>query len=222
MPTFDLSVPLERQSLTDEGVFTGYGSVFGVRTYNGQSFLPGCFTSHLNATKAQGRMPALLWQHDDTQPIGVYSSMSEDDNGLLLEGQLALGTQRGREAYELLKMKALTGLSIGYEIVKSKWDDANKTRLIQEANVFEVSLVTIPGNDAARVTSVQSAAERIATPREFEHFLREAGYSRTAAKAITASGFKQANPNPRDADGESHTGLLASLRAANQALTTLR
>ena len=42
--------------------------------------------------------------------------MEEDEKGLRVEGKLALGTQRGKEVYELMKMGAIDGLSIGYKV----------------------------------------------------------------------------------------------------------
>jgi phage head maturation protease len=32
-------------------------------------------------------MPALLWQHDPSKPIGVYEDMREDDTGLYVKGR---------------------------------------------------------------------------------------------------------------------------------------
>ena len=49
-------------------------------------------------------------------PIGVFDEIVEDDHGLVVKGRLALKTQAGQEAYELLKMGALDGLSIGFKI----------------------------------------------------------------------------------------------------------
>src|SRR2546426_564387 len=64
--------------------------------------------------KAAGPMPAMLWQHDADEPIGVWTEMAEDAKGLRVKGQLCLDTARGKEAYALLKMGALNGLSIGF------------------------------------------------------------------------------------------------------------
>ena len=63
-------------------------------------------------------------------------------------------TQRGREAYALLRQGALDGLSIGFSTVKDSWD--GDVRNIQEVRLWEGSLVTFPANDLARVTLVRS------------------------------------------------------------------
>jgi phage head maturation protease len=66
----------------------------------------------------------MLLQHggdtvDGRMPVGVWTGMDEDDRGLKLTGKLA-NTERGRDAYNLLKMKprsALDGLSFGPRFV---------------------------------------------------------------------------------------------------------
>src|SRR5258708_4894631 len=92
------------------GTFKGYGSVFGTIDSYQEAVDKGAFTETL---KKNG-LPALLWQHRSDQVIGVYTSAKEDDHGLLIEGQLNMETQQGREAYSLLKQGALNGLSIGF------------------------------------------------------------------------------------------------------------
>ena len=56
----------------------------------------------------------MLFQHKTDEPIGVFEEIYEDQKGLFVKGKLALGTQKGREAYELLKIGALDGMSIGF------------------------------------------------------------------------------------------------------------
>ncbi len=194
-----------------EGTVGGYGAVFGNVDSYGDVIAKGAFKETLREHKKNGTLPAMLMQHggwgmsaDDMTPIGVWTSMSEDENGLLVEGQLALDTQRGKEAYALLKMQprpALNGLSIGY--VAKAWEVGTKPdeprRTLKKIELWEVSLVTFPANPKARIEGVKAAGIR--TIREFEDFLRdEGGFSHAAAKAIAAGGWK-ARPEPRDEDG---------------------
>jgi phage head maturation protease len=72
-----------------------------------------------------------------------------------VEGRLAIRTQKGAEAHELLKLGALTGLSIGYRVVSSKIDAKRKARVLTDVDLFEISLVTFPANEAARVSDVK-------------------------------------------------------------------
>ena len=119
--------------------------------------------------------------------------MKEDANGLYLEGKLALKTQRGAEAYELLQMKAISGLSIGFMTRQDSFDQKTGIRTITKADLWEVSLVTFPCNDAARINSVKSIDE-IIDLKSAERYLREScGLSRSAAVAFMArlNGLKQ-------------------------------
>ena len=100
------------KDMTEAGIFTGYGSVFGVIDSYKEIVAPGAFVESLSVHKSKGTMPALLWQHRSGEPIGAFTSMEEDAIGLKVTGKIAMKTQRGSEAYELLKMGAISGLSL--------------------------------------------------------------------------------------------------------------
>jgi HK97 family phage prohead protease len=194
--------------------FEGYGAVFGNVDSYGDVIAPGAFAATLAEAHKSGQRPAMLLQHggvtgEDMTPIGVWQSMSEDGAGLQVKGQLA-PTPRGREVYELLKMGAINGLSIGY--IAKEWQQRSKPeeprRTLKAIDLYEVSLVTFPANPKARVQNVKSTlTERIA-----EQALRDAGFSRTEAKAIVANGFG-ALECLRDAGNDEAADELAKLVA---------
>lgn len=158
-------------------VFEGYGAYFGNVDSYGDVIAKGAFTDTLKEAKKSGTYPAMLLQHgnwlggDDNMPVGIWTSMKEDDKGLVVEGKLA-ETQRGKDAYALLKMEprpAITGLSIGYRVKEMVLGTKPKEprRTLTAVELFEVSLVTFPANDKARVTGVKSF-----NARELEAALR--------------------------------------------------
>lgn len=183
MTTKTRDFSFELKSLKDDGTFEGYGSVFGVKDSYDEIVAPGAFAETLATQKTAGTMPALLWQHRSGEPIGVYTSMEEDSIGLKVSGQLALKTARGAEAYELLKMKAISGLSIGFVTREDAYDRVTGIRTLKKVDLWEVSLVTFPANDAARVQGVKSI-EAIENLRGAEHYLRDSGMSRAEAVAF--------------------------------------
>ena len=65
---------------------------------------------------------------------------------------------------------------------------------LKKVDLFEISLVTFPANPKARIGSVKSGLSE----REAERALRDAGFSRSEAKAIIADGFNAAT-GQRDA-----------------------
>ncbi len=178
-----LDLPLEVKADGEPGVFEGYGAIFGNLDRDGDIVAKGAFSASL-----QGRLPALLWQHNAKEPIGKFDEVREDEKGLYVRGRLSL-QGRGREAYELLKMGALDGLSIGFVTKEASKNALTGARTIKRAELMEISLVTFPANEMARVANVKSTVSVPDNPRAFERFLRDQGFSRTRAKAIIAKGF---------------------------------
>ena len=164
----------------EKGMFEGYGSIFGNKDLGNDVVEVGAFAKSLKRRKPN--QVKLLWQHKQDQPIGVFESIKEDGDGLAVKGRLALGTQQGREAFELMKMGALDGLSIGYKADPNKqsYDERRRRRMLKEVDLMEISLVTFPMNPKARVTAVKACNRTI---RDWETFLREEGeLSRSEAK----------------------------------------
>jgi len=177
-----LDVAFSIKAVSDDGAFEGYGSVFDVKDSYGDIVVKGAFSESLLAHVTKGSMPALLWQHDSDEPIGVYTEMREDDTGLYVKGQLALKTQRGAEAYELLKMKAISGMSIGYVTREDSYDRATGVNTLKKLDLWEVSLVTFPANTEARVSNVKSIDDL----KSAEQYLRDAGLSRKESTAFVS------------------------------------
>jgi uncharacterized protein len=179
--------PFEIKAIAEDGSFSGYGAVFGNVDSWGDIIAPGAFAKSLAAHAAKGRMPALLWQHDSDHPIGVWVSMREDAKGLYVEGKLLIAdVAKAQEAHALLKAGAISGMSIGFVSTVTEWDDNKDIRTLKEIDLWEVSLVTFPANDEARVVDVKGV-ENLSTARELERYLREeGGLSGSCAKAFMA------------------------------------
>ncbi|OYD50710.1 HK97 family phage prohead protease [Acidovorax kalamii] len=186
MTTKTLDFDCELKATGDTGTFEGYGSVFNITDRGGDIVAAGAFAETLAAAKAAGRLPAMLWQHRQAEPIGVYTEMEEDAIGLKVKGKLALKTARGAEAYELMKMGAISGLSIGYRVRDDSWDRVTGVRTIKKADLHELSLVTMPMNDASRVSAVKTI-EELDSLSEIERHLRDVcGLSKSEATAMVS------------------------------------
>jgi HK97 family phage prohead protease len=149
---------LKVKSVNDDGTFTGMGSVFGVVDSYGDIVVKGAFTKTLEEQKGKIRC---LWQHDQTQPIGVFTSLIETDEGLQVEGKLTLGSTGGANAYALMQDGAVDGLSIGFQTIQDSFDQQTGIRYIKEVKLWEVSVVTFPANEEATITSVKSAFDTL-------------------------------------------------------------
>ncbi|ARO14269.1 phage prohead protease, HK97 family [Ketogulonicigenium robustum] len=130
---------------------SGYASLFGVRDQGGDVLQPGAFAASLAALKTQGNKVRMLWQHDPNTPIGVWDDVSEDATGLHVSGRLLPDVAKAREVAALLAAGAIDGLSIGYRTLRAT-KAADGSRLLHEVALWEVSLVTFPMLQQARVT----------------------------------------------------------------------
>lgn len=209
---------------TADGTFSGYGAVFGNVDSYGDVIAKGAFKDSIAKAKSSGIWPAMLISHgmyfgQDSVPVGIWTDLAEDDKGLRVEGKLAIETQRGAELYALLKMEprpAISGLSVGYVatdyVMGQKAGEPRRT--LNKVDLFEVSFVTTPANDKARIDGVKSGL----TEREFENWLvRDAGFSAREAKTIISSGFKSL-PTARDAGGSEDAEAIAALGRLERAL----
>ena len=176
----------EIKDVSSTGTFAGYGNVYDVVDQGDDIVASGAFAESLKEWATKGRMPAMLWQHNSRQPIGAYATMREDAKGLYVEGKLAMKTQLGAEAYELMKMQAISGLSIGFQTREDSYDQKLGIRTIKRADLYECSLVTFPMNDESRVAAVKTI-EEIGDLSGAESYLREVGgVSRSQAKALVS------------------------------------
>lgn len=195
---------LEVKFASGDGVaakrFSGHGAVFNNVDSYGDVIMPGAFSSWLADVKSGKQpWPSMLSQHggwgvtaDDMTPVGVWAELSEDGEGLKVDGQLA-DTQRANDLHTLMKMKprpAIDGMSIGY--IPKEWEARTKPddprRKLKRIDVMEISLVTFPANRKARVADVKASN---LTERELERWLmQDAGLSRSEARIVMNQGFK--------------------------------
>jgi len=207
---------LELKETSDsDGTFVGLASVYNVIDNVDDIVAPNAF----NESLATGRKVKMLWQHRPDKPIGVFTEIKQVTGALEVHGQINLKTKLGSEAYELLKQGAIDGLSIGYRTIESSYDNDKDVRTIIKADLFEVSVVTFPANEAALVTAVKDFKDW--KPKEVEAKLRDDfDLSREEAKTFMAKGYSAVNKrdvleteneSPRDA-GES--GLIEEMKQA--------
>lgn len=138
-------------------LISGYASLFNVEDGAGDRVVPGAFRKSLTG-RSISRI-AMLWQHDQSRPIGRWEQIYEDRRGLRVVGRLVMDTALGREAAALMKAGALSGLSIGFQARKARrpLNKSNRnTRLLTEIDLWEISLVTFPQADGARARLLTS------------------------------------------------------------------
>ena len=93
----------------------------------------------------------LLLEHDRTRPIGKLMDITADDNGIEATFKIA-GTIAGDDSL----LEAAEGLRDGFSVgvMVDDWENKSGVMSISAAKLIEVSLVTDPAIDSARVAEV--------------------------------------------------------------------
>lgn len=211
-----LAQPFAIETLSEsDGTFAGEGMVFDTPHPTSSWRLPpdwqdlvkpGAFTETLAAHAKNGTTPLMLYMHERGNIPGVWTKITETKKALKLEGMVSKSavTPSGVSLLELMKMKAITGLSIGFVPSRVVLDEKAKVREIHTVDLGEVSIVDIPGQNKARITDVKSV-------RSLEEGLRGLGLSKREAKALLSEGFAAMFDDEAEVSGVSIAEQLRDL-----------
>lgn len=144
--------PVEFKEEGDCYSFKGYASTFGNEDLGGDVVLPGAFKASLAK-----RMPKQLYQHDKTQPVGVFKACQEDNKGLFVDGILPKSVTLSKDLAELIKIGAIDAMSIGYSLPSAdSYEFKDGVRYLKQIDLWEISWVTFPMNPEAKVIDIKS------------------------------------------------------------------
>ena len=144
-----------RASIDADGTVEGYASLFGEIDQARDMVMPGAFTATLRQRSV--RRTPMLFQHDPSEPIGIWLELREDLRGLYARGRLIPEVVRARELLALLRAGGSDGLSIGFRTVKGRVDPKTRIRKLEAIDLWEISIVTFPLLPGARVRAVKEA-----------------------------------------------------------------
>ncbi|MEH2483870.1 HK97 family phage prohead protease [Nitrobacteraceae bacterium AZCC 2146] len=148
-------LPPSRLTLAADGIVEDYASLFGEIDQARDMVMPGAFTDTL---KQRGlRKIPMLFQHDPSEPVGVWLELVEDFRGLRARGRLIPDVARARELLALLRAGVVDGLSIGYRTVRGRVEPRTRVRKLYQVDLWEISIVTFPLLNGARVNAVKEA-----------------------------------------------------------------
>jgi HK97 family phage prohead protease len=136
-----------KSAQNNDFIISGYASVYNFVDQHNDIIIQGAFTS------LENKNIKFLWQHQQTKPIGIIQTINEDNYGLKIEAVINDKVEAGREAIELIKQGAVDSLSIGFNIISSSYNDQGQ-RIIEKAELIEISLVTFPANDRAQINYI--------------------------------------------------------------------
>lgn len=113
------------RTIIDPDGTEGYASLFGEIDQARDMVMRGAFADTL-ASRGIRRIP-MLFQHDSSEPVGIWLEPREDFRGLFARGRLIPEVARGRELISLLRAGAIDGLSIGFRASKAPIDPKMRT-----------------------------------------------------------------------------------------------
>ena len=142
----------------EEGIISGYASVFGNVDSYGDIVVKGAFSKSIEKIKRTGKVIPVFYGHNMEDPranIGRVIDLREDSHGLFFEAQLDLsGDTYGHLVYEQLKDGRLDSLSFGFSITDGANTEAGYE--LRELELYEISVVPIPANQEALITEVKA------------------------------------------------------------------
>jgi HK97 family phage major capsid protein/HK97 family phage prohead protease len=103
----------------------------------------------------------LLWQHQGDKPVGLATFSKPTKDGIAFKAKLpkidepGVLKERVDEAWQSVKARLVRGVSIGFRSIERTFIDGGGIRFV-ESEVLELSLVTVPANAEATITSVKS------------------------------------------------------------------
>lgn len=223
---FRKSIILSKAEIeTDEaGSIEGYASVYyGNDSYN-DTIVKGAFDDCVNAEEK----PKMFFNHDRySVPIGKWEEVTADDKGLYVKGKLNLEVSQAKDVYSAVKAGDIDGFSVCMMIDPAHYtlkdaDDPWGGGYIEHVEALpEISVVTFPADKAARIEKVKSIDfSKFANLSDFEHLLRDAGFSKSVATGFIsrfkAVALAQGDPDAAakaETNDEELSAILARIRA---------
>ncbi|MDX2274654.1 MAG: HK97 family phage prohead protease [Hyphomonadaceae bacterium] len=126
-------------------IVEGYASLFGVADEMRDVIRAGAFRASL--ARREAPLPMLL-EHSRKSLAGYWSEVREDQRGLYVRGEIradAPGAWRAKRALA----RGVDGLSIGFVPVVAR--RLAKGRMLEEIELLEVSIVSLPMQPLARL-----------------------------------------------------------------------
>lgn len=149
--TFGFEV--EKLGITKKGIISGIASKFNSPILHGgmvNIISPQAFDRSL----ATGSKIPLLNQHNMLDPVGVITEIAPKDGALQFKAQLALKNSRAADVFALAEAGVLSGVSIGFVPSVTRYGKdkmGRRVRYIDDVELHEISLVTVPADKNAQV-----------------------------------------------------------------------
>jgi len=148
---------LEIREFELRAVDTDKREVSGIAVpWNTRTSIAGLYEEEFERGSVQDSDGALLyWRH--SEPIGKITAHRDTEEGWEVTAHIS-ETERGNEAYTLLRDGVISKFSIGFEPVEHRTNEDETLVTRTNVRVREVSLVPFPAYSGATVAEVRSSA----------------------------------------------------------------
>lgn len=158
----------ETKAAEDNGTISGYFSTYDrIPDSYGDVIAPGAFTETIKAREESGHPFPLCWNHDLDQIIGKVDSIEDTEKGPLMTASF-FDTPLAQEKREIVKSGVVYQFSFAYDVkdaAQVTLEDGTKANELRQIDLFEVSIVPIPANPRAEVTSIKSEEPEVKAGR---------------------------------------------------------
>ena len=110
--------------------------------------------------------PVILFNHDYNRPIGRATGLETDDRGLRIAANIS---NSAGDVTNLVKEGILRALSVGFRVKDADYIEETDGLKISDAELFEVSVVSVPANQAATF----SVAKSFETQSEYDEWKKQ-------------------------------------------------
>ena len=164
--------------------------------------------------------PIILFNHDYNRPIGRATGLETDDRGLKLTANIS---KSAGDVTNLVKEGILRAFSVGFRVRNADYIEETDGLKISDAELFEISVVSVPANQAATF----SVAKSFDTQSEYDEWkkqfvkITETEESQDADESLSSrkeNKMSKENDNKEKFDLEEFAKKVASETAAKIAM----
>lgn len=143
----------------------------------------------------------LLWQHRSSEPVGQATFAKPTKDGIAFKARIESLDEPGAlkdrldEAWQSVKIGLVRAVSIGFRSIERSYMDDGGIRFLR-SEVLELSLVTIPANAEATITSVKALDRAIRAGRAPVAVVKPRRASAVPARTPVRTELQAASPTP--------------------------
>ena len=165
--TFELTGNIKTLQVNDDNsiiTIEGYASTSEIDR-DGDVILPDAWTTDGGLDNYKNN-PIILFNHRYDEPIGKAIELTIDDIGLKMRAEIY---SVAGKVFDIIKSGILQTFSVGFRIKDAEFREETMGFIITDAELFEVSVVSVPANAGATF----SVAKSFETDEEFQKFKKE-------------------------------------------------